>query len=84
MQITCIIINIILTSTAFCDTLMAQKVNCLPAVWETWVRFLGWDDPPEEGMATPSIILAWRIPMDKGAWRAMVDGVAKSWTRPRD
>jgi len=34
----------------------------------------------EEGMATHSSILAWRIPMDRGAWRATVHGVAKSWT----
>ena len=35
--------------------------------WETWVRSLGWEDPLEEGMATHSSILAWRIPMDRGA-----------------
>ena len=33
-----------------------------PAMWETWVRSLGWEDPLEEGMATHSSILAWRIP----------------------
>ena len=33
-----------------------------PAMWETWVRFLGWEDPLEEGMATHSSILAWRSP----------------------
>ena len=37
-------------------------VKNLPAVRETWVRSLGWEDPLEEGMATPSSILAWRIP----------------------
>ena len=37
-----------------------------PAVWETWVRSLGWKDPLEDSMATHSIILAWRIPMDRG------------------
>ena len=41
---------------------MAQTVKNLPAMWETWVRSLGWEDPLEEGMATPSSILAWRIP----------------------
>ena len=41
-----------------------------PAMWETWVRSLGWEDPLEEGMATHSSILAWRIPMDRGAWQA--------------
>ena len=39
-----------------------------PAVQETWVRTLGGEDPLEEGMATHSSILAWRIPMDRGAW----------------
>ena len=33
-----------------------------PAMWETWVRSLGWEDPPEKGKATHSGILAWRIP----------------------
>ena len=65
---------------AFCDTLVAQKVKYLPAMRETWVRFLGREDPLEECMATHSIILAWRIPMDKAAWWAIVDGVTKSWT----
>ena len=53
----------------------------LPAVWEIWVQSLGWEDSLEEGMETYSSILAWRIPMDKGAWRATVHGVAKSWTQ---
>ena len=35
---------------------------------ETWIRSLGWEDPLEEGMATLSSILTWRIPMDRGAW----------------
>ena len=46
-------------------------------MWETWVPSLGWEDPLEEGMATHSNILAWRIPMDRGAWRAIVLGVTK-------
>ena len=49
-------------------SLVAQMVKNLPAVWETWVRSLGWEDPLEEDMATHSGILAWRIPMDEGAW----------------
>ena len=36
-----------------------------PAMWETWVRSLGWEDPLEEGVATHSSVLAWRIPMDR-------------------
>ena len=61
-------------------SLVAQTVKNPPAIWDTWVRPLGWEDPLEEGMATHSSILAWRIPMDREAWRATVHGVAKSWT----
>ena len=52
-----------------------------PAMWETWVRSLGWEDPLEEGMATHSSILAWRIPLDRRALWATVPGVAKSRTQ---
>ena len=55
----------------------AQMVKNPPAMWETWVRTLGWEDPLEEDMATYPIILAWRIPMDKGAWWATVYGGPK-------
>ena len=55
-------------------------VKNLPAMWETWVRSPGWEDPLEEGMATHSSILAWRIPMQRGAWWAAVHGVEKSQT----
>ena len=41
---------------------VAQMVKNPPAMWETWVQPLGWEDPLEEGMATHSSILAWRIP----------------------
>ena len=41
---------------------MAQTVKNLPAMWETWVRSLGREDPLDKGMATHSSILAWRIP----------------------
>ena len=50
------------------------------AMQETWVGSLCWKDPLEEGMATYSRILAWRIPMNRGAWWATVHEVAKSWT----
>ena len=43
-------------------TLVAQRLKHLPAMWETWVRSLGWEDPLEKEMATHSSILAWRIP----------------------
>ena len=59
-------------------------VKNLPAMWETWVQSLGGEGPLEEGMTTHSSILAWRIPMDKGAWRATAHGVTKSWTRLSD
>ena len=53
---------------------MAQMVKNLLAMQETWVQSPGWKDPLEEGMATPSSILAWRIPRDRGAWQARVHG----------
>ena len=56
-------------------------VKNLPAMLETLVRSLGWEDLLEEGMATHSSILAWRIPMDRGAWQATVHGVAESQIR---
>ena len=54
-------------------SLVAQLVKNLPAVWETWVESLGWEDPLEKGKGTHSSILAWRIP-----W-TVVHGVPKSW-----
>ena len=57
---------------------MAQTVKNLLAMRETWVRFSDWEDPLEEGKTTHSCILAWRIPMDRGAWRATVHGIAES------
>ena len=59
-------------------------VKNLPAIQETWVRFLGWEDPLEEGMATHSNILTWRILMDRGVWQATVHGVTKSQTQLSD
>ena len=41
---------------------VAQRVKNLPAMQETWVRFLGWEDPLEKEMATHSSIVAWKIP----------------------
>ena len=51
-----------------------------PAMQETWVQFLGQEDPLEDGMATHSSILAWRIPMEREAWWATVHSVMKSGT----
>ena len=58
-------------------SLVAQKVKNLPAMQETWVQSLGGEVPLEEGMATQSSILVWRLPMDRGAWPATVHGVAE-------
>ena len=49
-------------------SLVAQLVKNLPAMWETWVRSLGWEDPLEKGKATHSSILAWRIPWLYSPW----------------
>ena len=63
---------------------MAQMIKNTPAVQKTqessemWVPSLGREDPLEEEMATHSSILAWRIPMDRGAWWATVHGVTES------
>ena len=57
-------------------SLVAQTVKNLPAMRETWVPFLGWEDPLEKGRATHSSILAWRNSMD-----CIVHGVTKSQTR---
>ena len=62
-------------------SLVAQTVKNPSAIHKTWVRSLGREDPLEEGMATHSGILAWRICMDRGAWQATVHGVTKSRTR---
>ena len=58
--------------------MLAQMVKNLSAMQETWAWSLGWEDPLEEGMAIRSSILAWRIPMDRGAWQTAVHGVAES------
>ena len=46
----------------------------LPVIRETWVQSVGWEDSLEEGMATHSSVVAWRIPMDRGAWQAIIHG----------
>ena len=62
----------------FRTSLVAQLVKNLPSMCETWVQTLGWEDPLEDGMATHSSILAWRIPMDGGACRATVYRVTQN------
>ena len=59
---------------------VALMVKNLPAVSETWIQTLGWEDPLEEGMGAHSTILAWKIPMNRGAWWGTVHRVSKSWT----
>ena len=58
-------------------SLVAQLVKNLPAMWETWVQSLGWEDPLEKGTATHSSILAWRI-LWTSPWGC------KEWTRLSD
>ena len=60
--------------------LVAQRVKNPPAMLETWVRSVGWEDPLEEEMVTHSNILAWENPMDSGAWWATFHGVTESDT----
>ena len=64
-------------------TLVAQMVKNLPAMQDTWIRSLGWEDPLEKEMATHSSILAWRIPWteEPGGLRSMG---SQSWTRLSD
>ena len=61
---------------------MAWMAKNLPAMWQTWVRSLSWEDPQEEGMTTYSSIVG--IPMGRGAWPATVHGVTKSQTQLSD
>ena len=65
-------------------SLVVQTVKNPPAIQKIWIGSLGWEDPLEEGMATHSRILSWRISIDRGAWGATVHGVAKSRTRLSD
>ena len=70
-------------STEIQASLLAQMVKNLPAMQETQVQSLDWDDPLEKGMATHSSILAWRIP-NRGAWWATVRGLMKNLARLSD
>ena len=64
-------------------SLVAQMVKNPPAVQETWVRSLDWEDPLEKGTANYSSILAWRITWTEEPSR-LVHGAAKSWTQLSD
>ena len=62
---------------------MAQRLKRLPAMWETWVRSLGQEDPLEKEMATHSSILAWRIPWTEEPG-GLQSTLSQSWTRLSD
>ena len=62
-------------------SLVDQTVKNPPAMQETWVRSLGWEDPLEEGMATHSSILAWRITMDKRSMVGYSPWGSKEWDK---
>ena len=66
-----------LSSSGSIASLVTQMVKSLLAMWETWVRSLGWEDPLEKGMATQSSILAWRIPQTGEPGRLQSKGVTK-------
>ena len=68
------------TPSVYWASLVAQSVQTLSAMQKTWFQSLDQEDPLEKEMATHSSILAWRIPMDRGAWRGTVPGVTKSRT----
>ena len=57
---------------------VAQPVKDPPAVWETQVPSLGWEDPLEKGMKTPLQYSCLENPMDRGGWWALIHGVTKS------
>ena len=61
-------------------SLVAQTVKNMPAMWETQVRSLAWEDPVEKGMANDSSILAWRIPWTEEAGRLQFMGSQESDT----
>ena len=57
--------------------MVAQTVKNLPAMQETWVQSLGWEDPLDKGMTTHSSILAWRIPWREEPGRLQSTGWEK-------
>ena len=68
-----------LISASFPASLVAKMVKSLPAMWKTWVRFLGREDPLEKEMATYSCILAWRIPWTEEPGRLQSMASQRVW-----
>ena len=64
-------------------SLEAQLAKNPPAMRETWVQTLGWEDTLEKGTATDFSIATWRIPWTRRAWQATVHGVTKSQTQTK-
>ena len=62
MACLCLRIGFTQLANTIAYSLVAQRLKCLPAMQETWVQSLCWEDPLEKGKATHSCILAWRIP----------------------
>ena len=54
----------------------SKEYTCMQ---DMWVGSLGWEDAQEEGMATHSSIVAWRIPMDRGSWQATIHWISENW-----
>ena len=70
--------------TVYGASLEAQRLKRLPAMWETWVGSLSWEDPLQKEMATHSSILGWRIPWTEEPGGLQSIGSQKSWTRLSD
>ena len=65
----------------FRTSLVTQMVENPPAMWESWVQSLGWEDPLEKRTASyPLQYSCLENSMDRGAWQATLHGVTKSWT----
>ena len=73
----CAVTLVIYMCVCIYASLVAQRLKRLPAMWETWVRSLGWEDPLEKEMATHSSILAWRIPWTEEPGRLQSTGLQR-------
>ena len=76
----CTLVSTFLINNIFSLTwasLVAQRLKCLPGMWEIWVRSLGWEDPLEKEMVTHSSTLAWRIPWREEPGRLQSTGLQR-------